>query len=339
MILSHNWEDVYVCCVCATWGLTIKTEITTLKPKVLRNAVGTSIKVNVIAVDSQQLYAADNQGNLSIWKKTMLDSPIVIPSQTSTQIESLHSDDKYLYTGSIASDSVIRVHNQDLVLIKVLEGHVGTIFDLASDESVLATGSGDATVKLWRKNDWNLIGSIDAQTHFVLCVAIDRNFIYAGGIDNCVNVFNRDEYSRMMSLYGHHANVLSLATDEGFVYSGSGELWWGGPGSPRPSIFESAIRVWDKKDWTCVATLEGHTDNINAISVDSQYVYSASDDGTVRVFSKSDWSFQVSIDPGVGRIQDLVHDDRHVYFACADGNIRYVSKGNIANHSNPTGSI
>lgn len=310
-----------------------------LEPKVLKSTVGTHITIKAISVDSQQLYAADSQGTLTIWKKTMLDSPVIISGLVSTQIESIHSDDKYLYTGSIIGDSVIRVYNQDLVLICVLEGHTGTIFDIASNENVLATGSGDATVRLWRKNDWKPLRSIDAQTHFVLCVAIDQDFIYAGGIDNCINVFGCDGNGFITSLYGHNANILSLAVDEQFIYSGSGEIWWGGPGSPRPSIFESAIRVWDKKDWSCVAVLEGHTDNINALSIDDQYVYSVSDDGTVRIFSKSDWSIQASIDLGIGRILDLANDDRYVYFACTDGTVRYIAKGKIATHSNPTGSI
>ncbi len=304
----------------------IKKDSKPLPSRILRRPPSTHFIIRAIAVDSQQLYVADTDGNLTIWKKSMLDHPIVIPKQTSSIIETLHSDDKYLFTGSITGDTVVRVYNQDIDLLKVLEGHTGTIFDLATVENVLVSGSGDATVKLWTKDDWTLIGTITAQTYFVLCVEIDSNFVYAGGIDNCVNIFSRDENIKVSSLHGHNANILSLATDSKYVYSGSGELWWGGPGSPRPSIFESAIRVWDKDNWSCISILEGHTDNINSICVDNRNIYSASDDGTVKVFSKSDWSLQTSIDPGVGRIQDLVHDDRYIYFGCADGNIRYISK-------------
>lgn len=328
-VFSHYWEDVYVGYTLLIWGLTIKQGTKQSDIKVLKNVVGNYIRVNAVAVDSKQLYAADNKGNLSIWTKTLLDFPVVIPGQTSSEIESLLSDDIYLYSGSVTGDTVIRVYNHDLEIIRVLEGHDGSIFDLATDNNVLASGSGDATVKLWNKDDWTLLGSINAQTYFVLCVAIDKKFIYAGGIDNCVNIFSLDRFDRITSLYGHDASVLSVSTDEKYVYSGSGELWWGGPGSPRPSTFESAIRVWNKEDWTCVAVLEGHLDNINAVEADNQYVYSASDDGTVRVYSKSDWSSIIALDPGVGRIIDLVHDDKNVYFGCADGNVRYIPKGKL----------
>ncbi len=311
------------------WGCIIrssKRSSNALKPKVLLNATGNPVTVSAVAVDDLYLYASDSEGNLTIWNKPDLDSPMVLPGQTLTQIESLLSDGQHLYSGSISGDTVIRVYNLDLDLIHIIKGHVGTIFDMSADDQHLLTGSGDATVKMWDKSDWSQICSIVAQTHFVLSVALDDDYIYAGGIDNCTNVFSRVSLKRVTSLHGHDANVLSLATDDKFVYSGSGELWWGGPGSPRPSVFESAIRVWAKSDWSCVEVLSGHRDNINALAVDRLYVYSASDDSTVRVYSKSDWLEVASIDISLGRVIDLTHDAKFLYFGCSDGNVRYIAK-------------
>ncbi|TFG98596.1 hypothetical protein E4H12_05615 [Candidatus Thorarchaeota archaeon] len=296
---------------------------------ILRNATGSYVTITAIAVDAKNLYASDSDGGLTVWEKNNFESPKHIPGQTSTQILSLHSDEQYLYSGSDSGDPVIRVYNQDLDLLEVIKGHVGSVFGIASDSHHLFTGSGDTTVKIWKKDEWKNIDSITAQTHFVLAIAIDEKYIYAGGIDNCTNVFSRSNLRRITSLYGHEASIFSLAEDENYIYSGSGEIWWGGPGSPRPPVFESAVRVWDKNDWKCVHILKGHTDNVNALGVDASYVYSASDDGTMRVYSKSDWSEVITIDPGVGRLIDLVQDDTCVYLGCADGNVRYFTKENL----------
>jgi len=301
-----------------------------LTPYVLRNATGNPVIVTALAVDNENLYVSDSDGGITTWDKSCLDSPQFIPGQTSTQIVSLFSDGLNLFSGSVSGDPVIRIYNQDLDLIEVLKGHVGTIFDITADNQHLVTGSGDATVKVWSKENWANINSIVAQTHFVLAIALDAKYIYAGGIDNCTNVFSRADHRRVASLFGHKANILSLAVDERYVYSGSGELWWGGPGSPRPPEFESAVRVWDKTDWTCVQILKGHADNVNALGVDDSYVYSASDDGTLRVYSKSDWTEVAMIDSGVGRIIDLTHDVDHVYFGCRDGNVRYILKSDLS---------
>jgi len=312
------------------WGWKITPKSTkSLKPQVIRNSTGEYVTVDALAVDADNLYAADSDGGLTVWNKPTFDSPKRIPGQTSTRILTLHSDGQYLYSGSDSGDPVVRVYNQDLDLIEVLKGHVGSVFGIISDSELLFTGSGDATAKIWKKEGWTRTDTITAQTHFVLAIAIDNKYIYAGGIDNCTNIYSRSNLRRISSLYGHDANVLSLAVDSDYVYSGSGELWWGGPGSPRPPVFESSVRVWDKKDWTCVQILKGHSDNVNALGVDASYVYSASDDGTLRVYSKSDWSEVVVVESGVGRVIDLTHDDTHVYFGCADGNIRFFSKAEL----------
>ena len=301
-----------------------------MKPSVLRNATGNPVIVTALAVDKKNLYASDSDGDITVWDKSHLDSPKFIPGQTSTQIVSLFSDGLNLFSGSIAGDPVIRIYNPDLDLIEVLKGHVGTVFDIAADDQHLVTGSGDATVRVWNKDSWASIKSIVAQSHFVLSIALDENYIYAGGIDNCTNVFSRSNYRRIASLHGHEATILSLTVDEKYVYSGSGELWWGGPGSPRPPEFETAIRVWDKRNWNCVQILKGHSDNVNAVGVDKSYVYSASDDGSVRIYSKSDWTEVTKINSGVGRIIDLIHDDDYVYFGCSDGNVRYFLKTDLS---------
>jgi len=293
---------------------------------VLLNVAGNRASISAVAVDDDYLYASDSDGKLTIWSKPNMDAPLVLPDQTSTQIESLLADGQYLYSGSITGDTVIRVYNQDLDLVHVIRGHVGTIFDMAADSKHLISGSGDTTVRVWEKSGWSQVGSVMAQTYFVLSVALDDEYIYAGGIDNCTNVFSRTSFRRVASLHGHDANVLALAVDDRYAYSGSGELWWGGPGSPRPSVFESAIRVWDKSDWSCIEVLLGHQDNINALAVDKRFIYSASDDSTVRVYSKADWSEVASIDVGLGKIVDLAHDDKFLYFACTDGNVRYMAK-------------
>ncbi|TFG31509.1 hypothetical protein EU528_06125 [Candidatus Thorarchaeota archaeon] len=301
-----------------------------MQPYVLRNATGNPVIVTALTVDTKYLFAADSDGGITVWDKSHLDSPRLIPGQTSTQIISLYSDGVNLYSGSISGDSVVRIYNQDLDLIEVLKGHVGTVFDITADDQHLVTGSGDATARVWNKENWASIKSIVAQTHFVLSIALDENYIYAGGIDNCTNVFSRRDFRRIASLHGHEATILSLGVDEKYVYSGSGELWWGGPGSPRPPEFESAVRVWDKKDWNCVQVLKGHNDNVNALGVDDSYVYSASDDGTVRVYSKYDWTEVITINSGVGRIIDLTCDDDYVYFGCSDGNVRYICKTDLS---------
>ena len=251
-------------------------------------------------------------------------------SHSSSYLYSLFADNQYLYGGTIWDDCSIKVYNgTNLELIRSLEGFTGTVFVLLSDDHHLFSGSGDSRVIVWDKKDWSEVGSFSGQRHFVLSLAIDKEYIYAGGIDDCTNVFSRDDLGQVTALEGHKSNVLSLACDEEYMYSGSGEIWWGGPGSPRPPEFESAIRVWDKSDWSCVAVLEGHTDNVNAIATDSRFVYSISDDSTLRLYSKEDWSENLCITLEAMRIEFMTTDEGSIYIGCSDGSVRQFSKTGI----------
>jgi WD40 repeat protein len=266
---------------------------------------------------------------------TILEKPEFAESKSSachskTYLKSLFVDEHYLYGGSIWTDCTIGIYDKNtLDVIRILEGPLGTIFCLDSDNSYLFSGAGDSRVDIWKKKDWSLVGTFSGQRHFILSLVTDKKYIYAGGIDDCTNVFDRDDFEQVASLEGHNSNVLSLATDDRHLYSGSGELWWAGPGSPRPPEFESSVRVWDKKDWSCVHLLEGHTDNVNAISVDHKFVYSISDDASLRVYSKSDWMEVYTVQLPVTKIDALTIDGDSLYLGCSDGSIRQLLKKHI----------
>jgi hypothetical protein len=247
-----------------------------------------------------------------------------------TYFISLLADDKYLYGGTVWNDCSIKVYDKSNFDVKTsLEGHLGTVFTLVQQRHHLYSGSGDSRVIIWNRDDWGEVGSFSGQRHFVLSLAADEKYIYAGGIDDCTNVFTQDDYTQVISLEGHDANVLSLASDDAYLYSGSGELWWGGPGSPRPPRFESAVRVWDKRDWSCIAVLKGHSDNVNAIVTDAQFVYSVSDDSTLRVYAKKDWAEKLCLKVDATRILSMAIDVSFVYIGCSDGSIRQLQKTSI----------
>jgi len=310
-----------------SWGLSIIKHKITLQ---IIDGPTSPSSLTAIANDDNHLYSADTSGRISFWKKPDFDNKKQVESQSSTYLNSIFADNEFLYGGTVWNDCSIKVYDpRKLELIQTLEGPLGTIFVFASDDNYMFSGSGDSRVIIWDKKDWSEVGSVSGQRHFILSLAVDERFIFAGGIDDCINVFTRDDFSQIVSLEGHDANVLSLATDERYLYSGSGELWWGGPGSPRPPEFESSVRVWDKKDWSCVAVLQGHTDNVNAVATDRKFIYSISDDSTFRIYSKNDWHEVLCIDVDVVRIDAMTSDEKYVYIGCADGSVRRFSKADL----------
>jgi WD40 repeat protein len=234
----------------------------------------------------------------------------------------------YLLTAG--SDNTVRIWDKpSLDSVATLEGHSGPPHSIAVDSSRIYTGATDGSVMIWDLDNFEEIDRIDAQEHFVLTVEVDDNFIYAGGLDNCTHVFDKKTCDYVVTLEGHDATVFAVKADEGYVYTCSGEIWWGGPGSPRPSKFESAIRVWDKQDWTCIKRLDGHSDNVNTLALDRHYVYSVSDDRTLRIYLKDSWKQHVVAHLDALRVKGLAVDSTHVYVGGSDLIVRCILKDDL----------
>ncbi|MHA1637717.1 MAG: hypothetical protein ACTSUO_01125 [Candidatus Thorarchaeota archaeon] len=297
-----------------------------LGDKLISSEIIHSFPISAIVVDQSNVYSTASDGTLIAWEKETL-SHLQTVQVSKQDLPALSMDSDFLFTGSVYDDPIIRVWDKkDLDLVSELEGHTSSILSLFSTEDYLYSGSADGSVIIWRKSDWVKHSSIDSGHQIVLSLDVDADYIYVGGINNCTNVFRKSDNTLLTSLEGHNANVFSLATDEKFVYSGSGEIWWGGPGSPRPPSFESAIRVWDKTTWECIAILSGHSDNVNALAVDDSLIYSVSDDGTLRVNVKSNWSEGEVINPGIGVINALASDSDDIYIGGADNKVTKISK-------------
>ena len=288
-----------------------------------------SFPISAIAVDDSNIYSTAGDGQLIVLNKFDL-SHINTIQVSDSDLLCITLDGKYVYTGAVYSDGQLRIWDKDgTTLLNSLEDRTCSILSLSSSKGLLIAGTSDGSISIWSKPDWNRIAEIRTEQHILLSTTIDEAYIYAGGLGNCVSVYTRSNHEHVTNLIGHDANVLSLAVDDRFVYSGSGEIWWGGPGSPRPPSFESAIRVWDKQSWECIAILSGHTDNVNALAIDDISIYSVSDDDSLRIYKKSDWSQVAVMDRGLGVVKALACDVENIYIGDAQGKVIKIPKSAV----------
>ncbi|MFX1367525.1 MAG: WD40 repeat domain-containing protein [Promethearchaeota archaeon] len=282
--------------------------------------------INAIAVDNTYIYSVGDDGTLIIWDKASLAKKQTIPI-SNVSLLSLALGPHSICIGGSYDKSVITILDKfDLSESAVLGEHSSSIFDLRVSDDILLSGSADDEIILWSTEDWSKRDSVAVGQHIVQSVEMDADHVYVGGIGDFVGIYRLRDLELITKLVGHEADVFSLAVDDQFIYSGSGEVWWGGPGSPRPSTFESAIRVWDKKNWECIAVLEGHSDNVNDISVDERSVYSVSDDGTLRQYHKSDWLEGEVIDLKARALNAITSDKGNLFIGGTSGRVVRISK-------------
>jgi len=156
-----------------------------------------------------------------------------------------------------------------------LEGHRARVNDVsfAPSGDLLASASGDRTVKLW-KPDGTEVGTLEGHTARVWKVAFspDGKTLASASIDRTVRLWDVETMQELQVLEGHDGRVwsVSFSPDGQTVASGS---------------TDSTIKVWDVASGAEKAMFEGHTSSVNDLSfIDNTTLVSGSEDNTVRIW-------------------------------------------------------
>jgi Tol biopolymer transport system component len=142
------------------------------------------------------------------------------------------------------------------------------------DGSLVASGSRDKTVRLWRVSDGSLLRTLKGHTDNVFSVAFspDGKRLASGSRDKTVRLWQVSDGSLLRTLE-HTADVHSVA------FSPDGE-------SLASGSDDKTVRLWRVSDGSLLRTLKGHTDNVISVafSPDGKRLASGSADSTVRLW-------------------------------------------------------
>ncbi|WP_373527192.1 hypothetical protein [Nostoc sp.] len=164
-----------------------------------------------------------------------------------------------------------------------LEGHTDIVWGVtfSPDGKLLASGSRDRTVKIWRP-DGTLLQTLKGHTDAVTCVNFspDGQTLASASLDKTVQIWRKNPITGEFypkpdkTLKGHGDWVYSVN------FSPDGELL--ATGSK-----DATVKLW-RKDGSLVKILRGHRGWVNWVSFspDGQFIASASDDKTVKIWRR-----------------------------------------------------
>lgn len=196
-----------------------------------------------------------------------------------------------------------------------LSGHQGAVVFVAisPDSNLIASGSVDKTVKLWRR-DGSLVATLTGHRSVVRAIAFspDRKTIASVSDDRTIKLWNL-QGQLLRTIEGHSASLWGVAfsPDGNTIAStstdGTVNLWrtdgtllrtlqrpsigtWGvsfSPDGERIAVasFDRTVKIWGR-DGTLLTTLQGHTALVInvAFSPDGQRIATTSGDRTVRLW-------------------------------------------------------
>lgn len=185
----------------------------------------------------------------------------------------------------------------DIVRWQKLAGHKDQVIavSFSPDGSLIASGSRDNTVKLWKATEGTLLKSLKGHDYWAFSVAFDPTgkILASGG--NAIQVWDIESGKMAASPPSMNNIIISVA------FSPDGNYLAGGCG-------EGVVKLWDLRKKKLSATLSGHSDSVFSVafSPDGSQLASASRDNTIKLWSvetaevertfevHSDWVFSVA---------------------------------------------
>ena len=150
--------------------------------------------------------------------------------------------------------------------LRGFNGHDNGVMCLQFNDSILATGSYDGTIKIWNVDSGEEIRTLRGHTDGVRCLGFQGNMLVSGSLDRTIKMWNLDTGEQLYELPGHSRGVIGLHFEGQFLASASAD---------------NTVKVWNYKAQNHF-TIRGHIDWVNTVRVDapSRTLLSCSDDTT-----------------------------------------------------------
>lgn len=175
---------------------------------------------------------------------------------------------------------------------KSFRGHTNGVMCLQFDDSILATGSYDSTIKIWDIETGNELRTLRGHTSGIRALQFDDTKLISGSLDSTLKVWNWRTGECLSTYRGHNDGVITLHFDSNILASGS---------------IDKTVKIWNFEDKSTFC-LKGHNDWVNFVRLDSasRTIFSASDDCTVRLWDLDTKTCIKKYEGHVGQVQQIL---------------------------------
>lgn len=206
--------------------------------------------------------------------------------------------------------------SDDITPTHVLEGHVADVQTVAisPDGTKAATGSVDASVRLWRVETGEEYAFLDDLGGMVLCTTFSPDSKrFAVAADSTAGVYNSETGERLIELIGHDGLIwaLSFSSNGARIVTGSED---------------HTARVWDAETGDELVTIREHSGPVwsAAFSPDNKEILTGSYDSLVSVCDSYTGENRLSLKdrPSIVNVAAYTPGGDYIVAGCADGAVK-----------------
>ena len=162
---------------------------------------------------------------------------------------------------------------------------------MSSDGRKLYSGGIDNSIRVWDMTTGQQLASMESHTSGVTSLGLSCLLLVSGSNDKTVKLWDTGS---MQLLHTHQLSdhVQSVAVSSG----GSQRVLSGG--GYKKGAQDYSVRVWDAASGAQLAVLQGHSNEINGVTVssDGRLAASASEDGTICVWDLATFSLRARLE-------------------------------------------
>ena len=244
--------------------------------------------VPALSIDQRQTLIQNVSRNIQIRTNPDNNSQplaFVLEAQTGVPVRSiaLNQDESLLATGLDNGVIVVwglsNLNSSGEVAVQILAEHTGAVSALAFDwrnSRRLASGSADATIKLWDIDAGHSVTTLVGHTGQVFALGYVPNnpILASGAADSTIKLWHADSGQQLANMEGHSGQVFSLAID-----ASASRMISGGA--------DNQIIVWDLATQRSVVNLAGHNDWVSDLTFlpTGEQLASVSYDKTARIWT------------------------------------------------------
>jgi WD40 repeat protein len=257
----------------------------------------------------------------------------------------------------------------------ILPGHTNDIDALAVSTDLMASGSWDKNINLYKTDStFMLVRTLTGHLAPISALRFNKSgkLLASGSSDNMIKIW--DSLFRVRNFEGHQGNINCLLFDNSskYLFSGSEDrtiiAWDVASGKPFRTITHGQsvnslamagndprflyvagvgpkISVYNLANLQVTRTFDGHTDAINAIDIskNNQYLLSGSNDKTARIWDLKSGKELRKLPVDCWKVLAVAFSDdsKYAVTGCNDGSIKVweVETGKLLTSIQSTGNV